>query len=429
MKDGKSVRTTTERPAEWLTCKTLEEWRAWLSRHHEDEAGTWLKIRKVRSPDVGVLLDEAVIEALRFGWIDGKMYSLGEQGMIVRFTPRRRGSIWSARNRRRAEVLIREGRMLEPGMAAIRVAMENGKWDEAFLEAEKPKTSDPVETGGKAKEIRREAKKIALENGIRLHYTESGDPEGIPLILLPGIADSGCVFDLLTPHLQEGLRVIALSPRGHGDSDAPQTGYRTADFALDLKQFMDSMGVESAIILGASSGGFVARRFAARWPERTLGLVLLGTPAMLADKPSVRKAWDEVISKLEDPMDPDFIRGFAKEETQERVPLDFREMMIGENLKVPARVWVQTTEGLLEETFPDDLNRIPCPALLLWGDQDTITTRAEQVGVAGEIRNARLVVLEGLGHMLYWEGPEQVAKEIGTFVHRTRGKMAGKGAE
>ena len=421
MKDGKSVRTTTERPQEWLTCQSIEEWRSWLSRHHEDEAGTWLKIRKVKSLDDGVLLDEAVIEALRFGWIDGKMYSLGEKGMIVRFTPRRRGSIWSARNRRRAEVLIQEGRMLEPGMAAIRAAMENGKWDEAFLEAEKRQASRGMETGGEGKTKLAEPDWAELENGIRLHYIETGNLDGIPIILLPGIADSCHVFDLLLPHLPDDLHVIALSPRGHGDSDAPQSGYRTIDFAMDLKQFMDAVGLEKAVILGASSGGFVARRFADTWPERTLGLVLLGAPAMLADKPSVRKAWDEVISKLADPIDPDFIRGFAKEETQERVPLEFREMLIEENLKVPARVWVQTTEGLLKETFPDDLKRIQCPALILWGDTVTITTQAEQEGVKGEIRDARLVVLEGLGHMLYWEGPEQVAKEIGTFVHEIGG--------
>lgn len=423
MKDGKSARTTPERPAEWLTCHTLEEWRAWLEEHQGDEAGTWLKIRKVRSSDVGVLLDEAVIEALRFGWIDGKMYSLGETGMIVRFTPRRRRSIWSARNRRRAEVLIREGRMLEPGMAAIRIAMENGRWDAAFLDAEEKETSEGMEgmeDGEKRKADTPLSKRAKLGNGITLEYVEQGNPDGIPLVLLPGIADSCHVFDLLLPHLQDDLHVLALSPRGHGDSDKPQSGYRTGDFALDLDRFMDTVGLGEAVIIGASSGGFVARHFAARWPERTTGLVLMGTPAQLADKPQVKKVWDEVISKLGDPVDPDFVRGFAKEETVDRVPMGFREMMVEENLKVPARVWIQTTEGILEETFPSDLERVSCPALLLWGDRDTITAKPEQENVAEKIRDAKLIVLEGLGHMLYWEDPERVAKEIGTFVREIR---------
>lgn len=480
MKDGKSVRTIPEKPTEWLTCDTLEDWRAWLSCHHQEGSGVWLKIRKVRSVEPGVLLDEAVTEALRFGWIDGKMYSLDREGIIVRFTPRRRGSLWSARNRKRAESLIAEGRMLEPGMAAIREAMDNGKWESAYTALEEPALpsdleaellSDPPASENfrdwpnsdklqvviwiaqaRREETRRKrirevvglahrgmalserkppslkgesmrgngAKTAVLGNGVNLSYLEKGDPQGIPLILLPGIADSFRVFDLLLGHLPDDLHVLALSPRGHGDSDAPQSGYRTADFSKDLELFMDVLGLDKGVILGASSGGFVARHFAITCPDRTLGLVLLGSPAMLSDKPAVKKAWDEAISRLTDPVDPGFIRGFAKEDTQDLVPEDFREMMIGENLKVPARVWIQTTEGLLEETFPDDLARIGSPALLLWGEKDTIVTRAEQEGVASEIRGARLVVLEGLGHMLYWEGPERVAKEIEAFVRGIR---------
>jgi pimeloyl-ACP methyl ester carboxylesterase len=261
-------------------------------------------------------------------------------------------------------------------------------------------------------------KRAMLGNGITLEYLEQGDPDGVPLVLLPGIADSCHVFDLLLPHLQDDLHVFALSPRGHGDSVKPQAGYRTGDFAMDLIQFLDALGLAEAVIVGASSGGFVARHFAASWPERTAGIVLVGTPSLLADKPQVQKAWNEVISKLEDPVDPAFVRGFAKEETIGRVPLEFREMMVAENLKVPARVWMQTTEGLLEETFPSDLERVRCPALLLWGDRETITTKTEQESVSAKIRGSRLVVLEGLGHMLYWEDPERVAKEIGAFVRR-----------
>lgn len=478
MKDEKSVRTTYEKPTEWLTCRTLEDWEAWLLDHHLEGDGVWLKIRKVKSVEPGILLDEAVIEALRFGWIDGKMYRLDDDGIIVRFTQRRRGSIWSARNRQRAEVLIEEGRMLESGMAEIRTAMDNGNWDAAYTALEEPvipsdleeellsdppagtnfrswSNSDKLQaviwigqakreetrkerigevselahrgmalSARNLKDVRRrkvmgdERESVRLANRLKLSYLEKGDPQGIPLILLPGIADSFHVFDLLLPYLPGDLHLLALSPRGHGNSSAPQSRYRTADFMDDLKQFMDAMAIDKAVILGASSGGFVARRFAITHPSRTLGLVLLGSPAMLADKPVVKKAWDEVISRLMDPVDPGFIRGFAKEETQERVPEDFREMMVEENLKVPARVWIQTTEGILEETFPDDLARILCPSLLLWGDQDTIVTREEQEAVAGEIPEAKLVVLDGLGHMLYWEGPEPVAKEIEAFVRR-----------
>lgn len=68
----------------------------------------------------------------------------------------------------------------------------------------------------------------------------------------------------------------------------PAEGYRPHDFATDLAAFMDALQLEAAVISGGSNGGIVARRFAIDYPERTLGLVLLGSPATLRDKPGGR---------------------------------------------------------------------------------------------------------------------------------------------
>ncbi len=71
---------------------------------------------------------------------------------------------------------------------------------------------------------------------------------------------------------------------------APRRATVVRDFAADLAAFMDAIQLEAAVIAGGSSGGFVARRFAIDHPERTLGLVLLGSPASLRDKPGVQAA-------------------------------------------------------------------------------------------------------------------------------------------
>lgn len=85
------------------------------------------------------------------------------------------------------------------------------------------------------------AKSAELANVLRLSYAEQGANRGTPLILLPGIADSWRIFEPLLAELPENVHVFALSPRGHGDSGRPTTGYRTRDFVQDLLLFMDAL--------------------------------------------------------------------------------------------------------------------------------------------------------------------------------------------
>jgi pimeloyl-ACP methyl ester carboxylesterase len=94
--------------------------------------------------------------------------------------------------------------------------------------------------------------------------------KGTTLILLHGFGDSLRTFDLMLPFIPESIHTIALTMRGYGDSSKPEIGYCTKDFEEDLVMFMDTLNIEKAVIAGASSGGFTARRFAANHPQRVL---------------------------------------------------------------------------------------------------------------------------------------------------------------
>jgi uncharacterized protein YdeI (YjbR/CyaY-like superfamily) len=108
------------------------KWRKWLSQNHDKKPEVWLVILKKNSGKAGVRYDEALDEALCFGWIDGKMQSIDNDSFILRFSPRKARSIWSKRNREKAESLIAEGRMTDAGAARIEDAMKNGLWDAAY---------------------------------------------------------------------------------------------------------------------------------------------------------------------------------------------------------------------------------------------------------------------------------------------------------
>lgn len=112
-----------------LAFATVEEWRAWLEEHHADEDGAWLTISKKGATTSSVALVPATEEALCFGWVDSAMQPIDDERYALRYTPRRKGSNWSAVNRARAKRLIEEGRMTDAGLAAIEEARRDGRWE------------------------------------------------------------------------------------------------------------------------------------------------------------------------------------------------------------------------------------------------------------------------------------------------------------
>ena len=104
------------------------EWRAWLAAHHDASDAVWLVLWRQGSGRTGLTYEEAVLEALCFGWIDGRASGLDEERTMLRFSPRRRGSGWARSNKLRVERLLAEGLMAEPGLARIEEAKRDGSW-------------------------------------------------------------------------------------------------------------------------------------------------------------------------------------------------------------------------------------------------------------------------------------------------------------
>jgi non-heme chloroperoxidase len=183
-----------------------------------------------------------------------------------------------------------------------------------------------------------EVKTVELDSRLTLKYVESGNVSGIPVILLHGYTDSWRSFERVLPYLPESIRTFTLTQRGHGDAGRPAKGYGIHDFAGDVFAFMNALHLGPVVIIGGSSGGIIARRFAIDHTPQTLGLVLIGTPLSLRDKPGVLKMWDSTISGLIDPVDPGFVREFIKSTFAKPIPQSFMETLVAESLKVPARI-------------------------------------------------------------------------------------------
>lgn len=107
---------------------TRAEWRAWLEQHHGRAEGVWLVSYKQATGKPRVTYDEAVEEALCFGWVDSKGNKLDEERSMLWFAPRKLGSGWSRPNKERVERLIAAGLMTPAGMAKIEAAKADGSW-------------------------------------------------------------------------------------------------------------------------------------------------------------------------------------------------------------------------------------------------------------------------------------------------------------
>jgi pimeloyl-ACP methyl ester carboxylesterase len=164
-----------------------------------------------------------------------------------------------------------------------------------------------------------------LRDGLELPYVEQGDADGVPVVLLHGWVDSRRCFDRVIAGLPARVHAFAFDQRGHGDAPEASDGYELRAFAGDVGAFMDAVGLDAAVLAGASSGGYVAQRL------------------------------------LEDPIDAAFARALSEGMVARAVPDGVMATLCEENLKAPARVWRGAFEGLLAADPPLDTGRISAP--------------------------------------------------------------------
>ncbi len=121
-----------------------EEVHSWLIHHHEDHLGIWIKFDKTHKEST-LTPEEALDEALCFGWIDGQIQSIDAQFYLKYFAKRRTKSIWSTKNKLSVERLIKDGKMMPPGLLAVELAKKDGRWEKADLAPEDFSLPDFIE--------------------------------------------------------------------------------------------------------------------------------------------------------------------------------------------------------------------------------------------------------------------------------------------
>jgi esterase len=226
---------------------------------------------------------------------------------------------------------------------------------------------------------------------LTLHYREAGDPNSPPLILLHALLSNAQNWDEISSMLAERYHVYALDQRGHGESDRPGT-YSFELMRDDLKAFVGALSLDRFILIGHSMGGTVAYLFAESWPERIERLVFEDTP------PPLVGAMD-----LNSPEPPDEPPASAPLEWQQNWPV---VKSIVRQLRHPNLSWW------------NDLSRITAPTLIIAGGSTSHVPQDKLAEVAQQIPDCRLVTIEGAGHTVHKNRPQQYKDLLRDFLFR-----------
>jgi non-heme chloroperoxidase len=258
---------------------------------------------------------------------------------------------------------------------------------------------------------------IKLHSGISLNYVVQGDPAGPAIVLLHGAGDSWHSWQRVLPLLPPTYRVYAITLRGHGLSDHPETGYTRADFAADILDLLDQLHIQHATLAGHSLGSFVAQKVAEQDTGHHIDrLVLIGSgPGTV--KPGVRSV-SGAFASLQDPIPYTFARDFQASTIYRPVPAWFFETMVAEAQRVPAATWHGLGTNVTTANPLEDLKKIQIPTLLLWGEKDSIFTHEDQDVLLKTIPHATLKAYPETGHALHWEEPEKFTADFLAFIRQ-----------
>lgn len=243
------------------------------------------------------------------------------------------------------------------------------------------------------------------------------DPETV--LMLHGNAESGAMWFGWVPALARHYRVVRPDMRGFGQSTAMPRDYRwTLDGVIDdFVNLMQQLSIERFHLVGAKIAGTIARRFAARFPERVRTLTLVGVPPPRRDhKPGVLPAWLELIEK-------EGVEAWARSTMSGRLGSSFPREGFEWWAKLMGRTPVSTQLGFVS-TIPgwdvaDDLPRIACPTLVITTEGSALGSVADTQAWQQNIPSSTLLALPGDSFHVAATDSERCARETLDFIMRS----------
>ena len=260
-------------------------------------------------------------------------------------------------------------------------------------------------------------------NDIELYYEVHG--KGMPLVLISGLGYPLWQWHLMVPYLEKHFQVITLDNRGSGQSEKPAGPYTASMLAKDAVGLLDVLGIDKAVVMGHSMGGFIAQAMALEYPERVDKLILASTnfggPRHVPVTPEAMAVLSDVksdpLTRLRNGIVVSTAPGFA-----ERQPgliqkwLDWRVANPLDMAGYQAQMGIGL--ALLPEAaaFESKLPNVSAPTLILFGAHDKVVPPANADLLAKQITGSQIRILPDAGHFFPLEVPEEASHVVIQFA-------------
>ncbi len=255
-------------------------------------------------------------------------------------------------------------------------------------------------------------------NGIDVHYLRTGGDKP-PVVLLHGLMLNGACWTPLARVLEKDYDVIMPDARGHGNSGAPDHGYRYDDLAVDVMSLIYTLGLARPVLLGHSMGGMTAAVVASRNPKRLRGLIL-ADPTFLTPQRQ-REVHESDIA--------DQHRRILSQSQE-----DFLAEMRGrhsrrssEVIELFAQARFQTSIRAFEILTPPNpdymqlINTLEVPSLLVLGDAGSVVSPEVAAELAGLNQRLEVVQIKEAGHGVPYDQPDRFSAVVQTFLRSVSG--------
>lgn len=203
-------------------------------------------------------------------------------------------------------------------------------------------------------------------------------------------------------------RVLRVELRGHGASPAPAGPYSIPDLAHDVVELLDELGLEKVCVCGLSLGGMVAMWLGVHVPERLRLLVLACTSARVQAPDAYAKRAALVREQGIEPVADEVVSRWFSDLTPSAKRARFREILV----TTAPEGYAGCCEALAAWDFREELSELPVPALVIAGEADEATPKADTDLLAERIPRTRLVVLPGAAHLANVERPREFANAV-----------------
>lgn len=257
-------------------------------------------------------------------------------------------------------------------------------------------------------------------DGVRIHYTRTGEGEKPPLVLAHGVFDDGPCRTPLARALEDDYDVVAFDARGHGRSDAPESGYGPDDRASDLVGLVSALDLDDPVLVGHSLGGDTVLAAAAAHPDLPRAVVAIDPACMLGhpddetdETDRVEEVRDQILwwhdhSKAELLVEDDEIAGHVADGDDELASL-----IADARLRVSPNITAVFENGWFDpaERFPE----IDAPTLVLRADGDA-DARERDRSTVDLLPDGRLVHVDGAGHTVFRDRRETATAELRAFL-------------